>query len=409
MKTTIATVIAFGANGDAARYQRGGWSVPEDGFAWTLDDSSTLELPAVDAPFGFFVELQLNPLIRPAIPRQRLILSVDGITIGTEEIRHSGLYAFYCPPSQASTASRLLTIDHPDFYRGLPTERCTAFAVSRVRILPLSEPATPRGHMESKVPVVEAGDAERVSGSPIADLVVGFEMLAGNCEFGGVQRHFGAEPLGLLRFAGASPEAAVQGLEEDFLGMGNDLDAIIADNHIAEWMIIDRRYRLRFHSMCSSRDLTLEQVLKRERTKIAFLRRKFVEDLSGPYKTFIFSDLDGLPLSGAMPLFLALSRKADHTLLWIAEDKDRAGLVTEIYPGLLKGHIERFGADASPVGISGWLAILTNAVLLRKAVSSTPEPAQRNSATPWQAAKTFLAGLFNRFTRRRAPPASPHR
>lgn len=100
MKTTIATVIAFGANGDAARYQRGGWSVPEDGFAWTLDDSSTLELPAVDAPFGFFVELQLNPLIRPAIPRQRLILSVDGITIGTEEIRHSGLYAFYCPPSQ---------------------------------------------------------------------------------------------------------------------------------------------------------------------------------------------------------------------------------------------------------------------------------------------------------------------
>ena len=37
---------------------------------------------------------------------------------------------------------------------------------------------------------------------PLNEMLLEFESLGDNCEFGLVQRHFGAEPISLLRFAG---------------------------------------------------------------------------------------------------------------------------------------------------------------------------------------------------------------
>ena len=45
--------------------------------------------------------------------------------------------------------------------------------------------------------------------SDLPTLLNSFESLGDNCEFGFVQRKFGTEPAGLLRWAIASPAALV--------------------------------------------------------------------------------------------------------------------------------------------------------------------------------------------------------
>ena len=60
----------------------------------------------------------------------------------------------------------------------------------------------------------------RAPGKPIEELMLAFESLGDNCEFGLVQRDGGAEPLGLLRFAGMSLGNLVAALEAKLDGLG---------------------------------------------------------------------------------------------------------------------------------------------------------------------------------------------
>ena len=55
----------------------------------------------------------------------------------------------------------------------------------------------------------------------LPDLFLQFESMGHNCEFGLVQRHFGAEPLGLLRWNAISVEDVILGIEQQFEGVGN--------------------------------------------------------------------------------------------------------------------------------------------------------------------------------------------
>jgi len=50
-----------------------------------------------------------------------------------------------------------------------------------------------------------------------AELMLQFENIGDNCEFGLVQRHFNADPVGLLRFAGlGDPRRLIRFLDDDF-------------------------------------------------------------------------------------------------------------------------------------------------------------------------------------------------
>lgn len=59
-------------------------------------------------------------------------------------------------------------------------------------------------HDEAALAETERSSLQRTDMLP-SELVARFESLGDNCEFGLVQRHFGAEPVGVFRFPTPKP------------------------------------------------------------------------------------------------------------------------------------------------------------------------------------------------------------
>ncbi|MGD0107002.1 MAG: hypothetical protein ABSC06_23630 [Rhodopila sp.] len=80
-----------------------------------------------------------------------------------------------------------------------------------------------------------------------ADLVLQFESIGDNCELGLVQRQAGAEPLGLLRFAGAPLRNLLRGLNARFANIADPGHIRISPEN-GEFMVKLTKYDFTFHS-----------------------------------------------------------------------------------------------------------------------------------------------------------------
>jgi hypothetical protein len=80
---------------------------------------------------------------------------------------------------------------------------------------------------------------------PLGELMMCFESIGENCEFGLVQRRCGAEPLGLFRFASAPLPKLLAGLEARFEGLSDpdNLEVQLSPNQ-REYMVHDRKFQL---------------------------------------------------------------------------------------------------------------------------------------------------------------------
>ena len=66
--------------------------------------------------------------------------------------------------------------------------------------------------------------AVRRNRKPLDELMLAFESLGENCDFGLVQRHAGAEPLGIYRFSGTNLYQLLSTLNNEFEGVGELLN-----------------------------------------------------------------------------------------------------------------------------------------------------------------------------------------
>ena len=73
------------------------------------------------------------------------------------------------------------------------------------------------------------------------ELTMRFESLGSNCEFGLVQRNFGAEPLSLLRWSNLTPTSLCAMLETRFDDVGNPENSFV-QIHGDEYLTGDSRY-----------------------------------------------------------------------------------------------------------------------------------------------------------------------
>lgn len=201
---------------------------------------------------------------------------------------------------------------------------------------------------------------------PPADLMLKFESLGDNCEFGLVQRHFGAEPLGLLRFSGLdTPGRLTLALREGFSSLGSDENLRVIRMPNSEWWIREDAYGMNYHTFKFADQITEEEVLQENRVKLGFLKQKLVEDMEDGDKIFVFKRGVTSDLNEVLAIQAALAaHHADNRLLWVAEcdSSHQPGDVEWVGNNLLRGYVDLISrTDAHEFDPDVWLRICSNA------------------------------------------------
>lgn len=391
MKVDPELKISFAGAGNSLGYLGGGWARAEAEFTWTTGAESHLIVPRLAVGEDHVLTLDVVPFVHPpALPSQRLIVSVNDTVIGSTEISRPTLLGYHLGSASAGRAERvLITLQHPDATRpcdlaGTQDERCLAFAVSQARIYRVARPAgggrprLPSGLMlagpergrSGREQVEVAAWAGTRTGLTLPQLASRFESLGENCEFGLFQRRCDVEPLGLLRFSSTFMRNLIRGLDTGFEGLGaiDDIDPRLEGGPRREYMIHERKFGLVYHTFVHEGERSVWLMREQEAARLKFLRRKFMEDVANAEKIFVYKRACGVSEEEILPLHLALNRHGDSTLLWVVPaGRDRPpGTVEVLMPGLLKGYIDRFAPDANAHDLSfeGWLRVCANAWVL---------------------------------------------
>jgi tetratricopeptide (TPR) repeat protein len=185
-------------------------------------------------------------------------------------------------------------------------------------------------------------DSEIEEMSPSA-LMLSFESLGERCDFGAVQRHFGVEPLGLLRFAWAPFDSLIAALEDRFAAIGT-VEDIEFGRYRDETILRMKKYGLMFHTFIEGmHDAPAEKQQafhEQQRRRLAFLKNKLVGDLEDPQKIFVYSTDDAASDDDARRLFRALRAYGRNSLLYVRPvmDKRPEGLVEALEDGHFAGY-----------------------------------------------------------------------
>ncbi|HEX6442610.1 MAG TPA: hypothetical protein VF007_10515, partial [Stellaceae bacterium] len=290
---------------------------------------------------------------------QRLQILVNGCAVGDFSIREAGPIECRIPWQAIESAAALaITFRHPDAARpreicGTPDDRPIALAFER---LVLYRPTAHRAAAAAPV--------------PLDRLMLRFESLGENCEFGLAQRRCGADPLGLLRFASAPLPALLAALRGRFAGVGDwDRIEVRVSENGREYLVFDRRYRFLYHPWVLVGEGSAEAIRRREARQLPLLRRKLIEDLEAGRKIFVYHGMAPLSEAQARLLSDAMRAYGPTTLLWVelCDREHPAGTVEAAGEGLLKGYIDRFapGENAHDLSLAGWIALCRKAWALR--------------------------------------------
>ena len=372
----LAAQLTFGAQGNATLLLRTGWSVPEPGFTWTVDDESRLSVPYPAGEGVLHLEMRVFAMaVPPALPHQRLGVRVNGVNYGTQTIAQDTWFGVALTGVAAGSAGELdIVLTHPDAaapadLAGTSDTRRLAVAVRTLRLfwLPAAAPIRPRTRPPLRItgPDVMAEMVRGCTGLMPADLAFCLESLGANCELGLVQRRLQAEPLGLLRFTGISPAALLEGLESGFDGVEDPGQITLLEENNAgrqEYLIRCERYDFQFHSFVAVDTVTPNAMKRKMVSTLDFLRRKFVETLRLGNKLFVFHHPACATPAQALPYLRALRAWGPNALLFVTAGTAEAGSVSHVDDGLFQGHIDRLGIGEGGQDINGlgWLSICAN-------------------------------------------------
>jgi len=400
IKYDCELTISFASTGNSLAFLGGGWARSEERFTWGIGDESHLLLPPLASTDEYVLTLDLIPFVHaPELPSQRLIVSVNDTVVGSADLSRPTLVGYRIPASPGRRADRMVvTLQHPDAARprefsAIADDRSLAFALSEVKLYRVTNtPGTPESHLPTGLmlgstrgrgPVDVTEWATTRTGLTIPDIALKFESLGENCEFGLFQRRCDVEPLGLLRFSSTFMRTLIRGIENGFEGLGDieDIEPRLEGEPRKEFMVHEKKFGLVYHTFVYEGQRSVWLIREQEAARLKFLRRKFMEELESTDKIFVYKLASGVSEEEILPLFIALNRYADATLLWVVPaERDRpAGTVEVVMPGVLKGYIDRFAPDtnAHDFSFDGWLRVCANALVLARLVQhtgSTPEP-----------------------------------
>jgi hypothetical protein len=209
-----------------------------------------------------------------------------------------------------------------------------------------------------------------------AALMGSFESLGYDCEFGFVQRHFGIDPVGILRFAGFGTfRHFIDALANDFEGLGTP-GSLVARIHVAtvyrgaepplvipEFFMGDGKLGLSFHTWKGPDDSSEEDARKNHEIKLAYMRRKFLEDLEDADKIWLYKQTHHEDVNEIHAIYDLLGRHGPNKLFCVsrATPERPAGSIEWMGPRLLRGYSGQPHFDAQIFEPEAWLELCQKA------------------------------------------------
>ncbi len=208
-------------------------------------------------------------------------------------------------------------------------------------------------------------------------LMMKFESLGDNCEFGLVQRHFGAEPLGLFRFAGLRPETQVDLIQEKFERLGDPAHSFVKETP-DDYVIEDDRGLYEMHTFLRRNDIEPEKLRVQQIKRIDFLKRKIIEDLQTGEKIFVCKD-SKFPITDELlsKMSSAIAAYGPGLLLGVrvADAQNPRGSLVRLADRIVIGHIGVMWGnnDGAESDFESWQSILEAADRYNE-YGSVPQP-----------------------------------
>jgi hypothetical protein len=381
---TDELIINFGSGGNGAAYCAAGWAAPEPQETWTLGTEARMVLPAPRRPATYVMVLRLRPLVAERrLLSQRLEVIINDIPVASFTVDRRTIRTCLVPWDTISGNAELtLRFKTPDAARpaeiGLNADRrMIGIAFSSLALYPdRYEAWQSDAFLSSNEPVsVDMATVVAAEQIPLHDLMLKFESLGQNCEFGLVQRQCQAEPLGLLRFSSTPLPQLLEALQARFDGMGTAATiSVKVSGNGREYMVQDSRFGFVYHAWVNAGEMTPEDVTRRELRRVPFLVRKLLEDLEAGEKTFVFKGMGAMPEEEVFPLAMAIRRYGPNTLLFVtlSDAEHRGGTVEARGPGFRVGYVDRFapGDNAHDLMLSQWVKVCRETYRLRLAVGS---------------------------------------
>jgi tetratricopeptide (TPR) repeat protein len=204
----------------------------------------------------------------------------------------------------------------------------------------------------SLLDLAASGAEEQAS---LLQLFMKFESVGDTCEFGIVQRRFGAEPISLLRWSNIDPANLIRALDNRFEGVGDRETTVVEALH-GEYVTRDTRYQIFSHTFTPATSERAEKFAAQHLKRLQFLRRKLIADLAAGEKILVYKSNPGLSDTQIRALHAAIRRYGEHTALLcmrLQDDAHPAGALEEVGHGLFVGYIDRF--STVDINVDVWI------------------------------------------------------
>jgi hypothetical protein len=154
-------------------------------------------------------------------------------------------------------------------------------------------------------------------------LLMNFESLGENCEFGFAQRFHGCEPLGLLGFSSMPHHLLMPALENRFDGVGDTENTILeAHPETKEFFLSDSRYDMTAHTFTYENAIDRQKFFQQQCRRLTYLRRKLITDLENCEKILVYRSIEFLSDEQIWALFRKIESYGPNTLLCVRLQSD---------------------------------------------------------------------------------------
>ena len=353
----------FGANQTTAPMLGEGWSKPEGGHVTALGRHSVLRLDVPKDPGALSIILDMKALGGAGTARpQRIAMGANGRLLDYIALGDQTALALDLPdhPGGGPLEIAFDNLDAGDPNNALwPDGRPMIFMLFRLHLL--QEHGAPAWNAAYRAPI------GAMSAASFGPEVTHFESLGNLCELGLLQRKFGYEPAGLLRFAGIRTPHLVETLRNGFLGLGrpDTLDISVRDDDQRGYVVIDGPTSIAVQTPVSAVTVSEAALRRQVGRNFPFLARKYLEDVVAGNKIFVFHRRDPTTEPEARAVLAALAQWGDPTVLWVQFDPaEPPGGVLRLGPRLLRGFL---GVPREPYRYASeesWISVLVNALAM---------------------------------------------